>query len=123
MRALLGLLAGISLTIAAHAREQGAPQAGHDHAAAEHFGSVHFETSCSAAVQPQFDLLSRDGKGLSGDRRSGAVVRHGVLGDGDQHAAEPVDGALRAGAAHTRMGRDPESARSCSEDREGARLD
>jgi tetratricopeptide (TPR) repeat protein len=49
------VLAGISLTIAAHAREQGAPQAGHDHAAAEHFGSVHFETSCSAAVQPQFD--------------------------------------------------------------------
>jgi tetratricopeptide (TPR) repeat protein len=55
MRVLLCVLAGISLTIAAHAREQGAPQAGHDHAAAEHFGSVHFETSCSAAVQPQFD--------------------------------------------------------------------
>ena len=55
MRALLSVLAGFGLTIAAHAREQGAPQAGHDHAAAEHFGSVHFETSCSAAVQPQFD--------------------------------------------------------------------
>jgi hypothetical protein len=47
-------IVGISLTIATYAREQSATQA-HDHAAAEHFGSVHFDTSCSAAVQPQFD--------------------------------------------------------------------
>src|SRR5262245_6229691 len=54
---LLCLVSGISLTIATDAREQGATtQATHYHAAAtEHFGSVHFDTSCSAAVQPQFD--------------------------------------------------------------------
>jgi tetratricopeptide (TPR) repeat protein len=52
---LLCLVSGISLTIVTYAREQGGPQTAHDHGVAEHFGSVQFETSCSAAVQPQFD--------------------------------------------------------------------
>jgi hypothetical protein len=53
-RALLCLAAAVGLTTATSARDAAA-QAGHDHAAGEHFGTVHFETSCSAAVQPQFD--------------------------------------------------------------------
>jgi hypothetical protein len=53
-RILPSVVAAISLTIATHAHGQGAAQAGHDHNG-EHFGSVHFDTSCSAAVQPQID--------------------------------------------------------------------
>jgi len=52
-RVLLLAIAGISLAIATSVRAQDA-QAGHDHAG-EHFGAVHVDTSCSAAVQPQFD--------------------------------------------------------------------
>ena len=55
MRLLLCAVVGIGLTMATSAREGGTPQATHDHGAGEHFGSVHFPTSCSAAVQPQFD--------------------------------------------------------------------
>jgi predicted Zn-dependent protease len=51
MRALPGVLCGLSLMIATHARAQ----AGHEHTGGEHFGSVRFATSCSAAAQPQFD--------------------------------------------------------------------
>ena len=54
-RAVLSALCAVCLTIATSGREQGAAQATHDHAAGEHFGSVHFATSCTAAVQPEFD--------------------------------------------------------------------
>ena len=52
-RFLLCVAVGAGLAIATSVRAQGAAQ-GHDHGG-EHFGSVHLDTSCSAAVQPQFD--------------------------------------------------------------------
>ena len=54
-RFLLCAVSGISLTIVTYAREQAATQAGHDHAAAEQFGTVRFEISCSPSAQQEFD--------------------------------------------------------------------
>jgi hypothetical protein len=50
---LFGVVA-ICLAFATPVRGQAGAQAGHDHGG-EHFGTVHLDTSCSDAVQPQFD--------------------------------------------------------------------
>jgi hypothetical protein len=50
---LFGVVA-ICLAFATPVQGQAGAQAGHDHGG-EHFGTVHLDTSCSDAVQPQFD--------------------------------------------------------------------
>jgi len=49
------LAAAVAAVVLAGGGARAFAQAPHDHDGADHFGSVRFETSCSAAVQPQFD--------------------------------------------------------------------